>query len=180
MLRRRARLLLVAATLALAACATDLGTGFEVAETIEQSYPITVGRLVDAHMDTRHRLRIYLQICQDATQDGMICSDDDLRVMALVEAEKRSLLERIAERYLVDGRDKPVYVYGPLCDGFEEMIVVPRCQSAVAIGIWDPRLRDYVLYSTHHGSGALVNSSGFSTFLEVTGRAAGLARKAVR
>ena len=140
-----------------------------------------MGRLVDAHMDTKHRLRIYLQICQDAAPDGsMVCGDDDLRVMALVEANKRSLLERIAERYLNDGRDKPVYVYGPRCDGFEEMIVVPRCQTAVALGIWDPRLRDYVLYSTHHGSGALVDSEGFNSFLEVTGRAAGIVRKAAR
>ncbi len=177
---RRARVALCALALAtlLPACATDLGTGSRVISELQESYPITVGRLVDAHMDTRHRLRVYLQICQDAGPEGMVCADDDLRVLALVEADKKSLLERLAQRYLADGRDKPVYVYGPLCDGFGEMIVVPRCQTAVALGIWDPRLRDYVLYSTLHGSGSLIESDGFNTFLEVTGKAAGLARKA--
>lgn len=162
------------------ACATNLGTGSSIAEEITATYPITVGRLVDAHMDTRHRLRVYLQICQDAGPDGMVCSEDDMRVLALVEADRKSLLERIAQRYLADGRDKPVYVYGPLCDGFGEMIVVPRCQTAVALGIWDPRLRDYVLYSTLHGSGSLIESEGFNAFLEVTGKAAGLVRKAAK
>jgi hypothetical protein len=142
------------------------------------THPITVGRLVEARMDTSHRLRVYLQICEDATPEGIVCSDDARRVLAMVEAKRKSLLQRLADRYLKDGRERPVYVYGPICDGLEEMILVPRCQIAVAMGIWDPYLQDYVIYSTLHGSGSFVESEGFNTLMEVTGRAAGIARKA--
>lgn len=167
-------------SLALGACATDLGTGSDVVETLLSAHPITVGRLVEAHMDTTDRLRVYLQICEDATPEGIVCSQDGRRVLAMVEADRRSLLKRLAERYLKDGRDHPVYVYGPICHGLEEMILVPRCQIAVAMGIWDPYLQDYVIYSTLHGSGSFLESEGFSTFMEVTGRAAGVARKAAK
>jgi hypothetical protein len=172
--------LLTASVLLLSACAKDLGTGRQVIQGLQTSYPITVGKLVSANMDTSKRLRVYLQICQDAGPDGPVCPDDGLRVLAMVEGNKKSLLRRIAERYLVDGQEKPVYVYGPMCEGLQEMILVPRCQTAVALGIWDPNLKDYVFYSTIHGSGSLVESEGFNTFLEVTGRAAGIARKAAR
>ena len=162
------------------ACATNLGTGHQVLESLQTSYPITVGKLVEAHMDTNDRLRVYLQICEDAGPEGAVCSDDGLRVLAMVEARKKRVLERLAHRHLVNGAERPVYVYGPMCEGFEEMILVPRCQQAVAIGVWDPYLRDYVVYSTLHGNGSFVESDGFETFLDLTGRAAGLARKAVR
>ncbi len=169
------------ALVALPGCATNLGTGDTVVAELHTSFPTTVGKLVDAHMDTRHRLRVYLQICEDAgPDDGPVCSDDGLRVLALVEARKKRVLERLAHRHLVNGAERPVYVYGPMCEGFEEMILVPRCQHAVAIGVWDPYLRDYVVYSTQHGNGSFVESEGFETFLDLTGRAAGLARKAVR
>jgi predicted small secreted protein len=172
--------LVVAAALLLPACATNLGTGSRIAHLIETTYPITVGRLVEAHMDTGHRLRVYLQLCQDIGLGGLVCSEDDLRILAVVEAEKKSLLHRLAERYLDEGREKPIYVYGPMCEGLEEMILVPRCQTAVALGVWDPYLKDYVLYSTLHGSGALVESAGFNTFLELTGKAVGIIKKAAK
>ena len=171
---------LALASLLLPSCATDLGTGADIARTLRQSYPITVGRLVEAYMDTSHRLRVYLQLCQDLGMEGMVCSEDDLRILAVVEAEKRGVLHRLAERYLEKGRDRPVYVYGPTCEGMEEMILVPRCQMAVALGVYDPHLKDYVLYSTLHGSGSLVESEGFHTFLELTGKAVGLAKKAAK
>lgn len=180
MQRPRRALTVVLTAFLLGGCATDLGTGSNVVESLLKTHPITVGRLVEARMDTNQRLRVYLQICEDATPEGVVCSDDGLRVLAMVEANRRSLLKRLAERYLQDGRDHPVYVYGPICDGLEEMILVPRCQIAVAMGIWDPYLQDYVIYSTLHGSGSFVESEGFSTLIEVTGRAAGLARKAAR
>lgn len=167
-------------SLLLTACATDLGTGSRVVETLMASHPITVGKLVEAHMDTSDRLRVYLQICEDATAEGIVCAEDSRRVLAMVEADRKSLLRRLADRYLKDGKDHPVYVYGPICDGLEEMILVPRCQIAVAMGIWDPYLRDYVIYSTLHGSGSFVESEGFSTLMEVTSRAAGIARKAAK
>ncbi|UCE85879.1 MAG: hypothetical protein JSU66_16390 [Deltaproteobacteria bacterium] len=172
--------LAVAASFLLSGCATNLGIGVQTVKQLEASYPITVGRLVEAHMDTGSRLRVYLQLCQDLGIAGMACSDDDLRILAVVEAEKKSLLRRLAERYLDEGREKPVYVYGPMCEGLEEMILVPRCQHAVALGVWDPYLQDYVLYSTEHGSGSLIESEGFNTFLELTGKAVGIAKKAAK
>ena len=88
-------------------------------------------------------------------------------------------LRRLAERYLIEGRDKPVYIYGPMCDGMEEMVVVPRCQNAIALGVWDPYLNDYIVYSTLHGD-SVMESEGFQSFLEVTGKAAGVVRKAAK
>jgi hypothetical protein len=171
----------VAGALALlAGCATDLGTGAKVVEALGSNYPITVGRLVEARMDTSSRLRVYISICDDAGPEGPVCAEEGLRVLAMVESRRTRVLKRLANRYLRDGSEKPLYVYGPLCDGMEEMILVPRCQKAVAIGVWDPLLRDYVIYSTLHGSGSFVESEGFDTFLEVTGRAAGIARKAAK
>jgi predicted small secreted protein len=173
-------LLVVATSLLLSACATNLGIGSQTVKHLETSYPITVGRLIEAHMDTGSRLRIYLQLCQDLGLGGMACSEDDLRILAVVAAEKKSLLRRLAELYLDEGREKPVYVYGPMCEGLEEMILVPRCQQAVALGVWDPYLHDYVLYSTEHGSGSLIESEGFHTFLELTGKAVGIVKKAAK
>lgn len=160
-------------------CTTNLGTGSKVVYSLKTSYPITVGRLVAAKLDPSRRLRVYLQICQDANDEGPVCSNDDLRVLAMVESGEKRLLKRLAERYLVEGKDKPVYVYGPMCEGLEEMILVPRCQKALAIGIWDPNLRDYVVYSTLHGDSVL-QSEGFENFLEVTGKATSVVRKAAK
>ena len=161
-------------------CATNLGTGTEVVQDLSTHYPITVGRLVTAHLDPSKRLRVYLQICQDAGPDGPVCSEDDLRVLAMVESNRESLLKRLVERYLEAGKEQPIYVYGPMCEGMSEMILVPRCQTALALGIWDPLLRDYIVYSTLHGTGSFLESEGFDTFLEVTGRASGLARTAAK
>ena len=161
------------------ACTTNLGTGSQVLQHLRASYPITVGRLVATHLDPSRRLRVYLQICQDGDEGGPVCSEGDLRLLAMVESGRKSLLERLAERYLVEGREMPVYVYGPMCDGLAEMILVPRCQTALALGIWDPNLKDYVIYSTTHGDGVL-ESEGFERFIEVTGRASGIARKAAK
>lgn len=180
MLRAAALLALILGTPIVGGCATNLGTGTDVVATLEASFPITVGRLVTAQLDTGHRLRVYLQICEDADAHGPVCSEDSLRVLAMVEANKKSLLRRLAERYLEEGRDHPVYVYGPLCEGLQEMILVPRCQVAVALSIWDPHLEDYVVYSTAHGSGSFLESEGFNTFLELTGRAAGIMKKAAK
>lgn len=172
---------LVATMLTLATgCATNLGTGERVIDELYNAYPITVGLLVEAHLDTRERLRIYLQVCEDGDHRGPICDDTGFRVLAMVHAEKKSLLERIDQRYLELGKEKPVYVYGPACDGMEEIILVPHCQQVVALGIWDPHLLDYVFYSPGHGSGSFVQSPGFEAFLEVTGRAAGIVRKAAK
>ncbi len=170
--------LLPLTSLLLPGCATNLGTGGQAMLQIDQNYPITVGRLVESYLDTSSRLRVYLQICEDAGPQGPICSEGSVRMLAMVEAQRTSLLKRIDERYLKAGKERPVYVYGPVCDGMGEMIMVPRCQVAIALGIWDPNLRDYVFYSPRHGSGSLIESQGFNTFLEITGRAAGIARKA--
>jgi len=160
-------------------CSTDLGTGTKVVQSLQASYPITMGRLVTAQLDPSRRLRVYLQICQDGDEGGPVCSESDLRLLAMVESGRKSLLERLAERYLVEGREMPIYVYGPMCDGLKEMILVPRCQTAMALGIWDPNLKDYVIYSTTYGDGVL-ESEGFERFIEVTGRASGIARKAAK
>jgi hypothetical protein len=175
-----AGLLAVLFPLILPACATDLGTGNDVLQDLAETYPITVGRLVSSEMDTRHRLRVYLEICEDADAMGPVCSDKTLRILALVEGQKQSVLERISDRYLHQGREKPIYVYGPVCEGLGEMIVVPRCQIAKAISVWDPTLEDYVVYSTEHGSGSFLESNSFQLFLDITGRAAGIAKKAAR
>lgn len=171
--------LLVVVVLVPTACTNDLGTGSRVLQDLQSHYPITVGRLVTAQLDPARRLRVYLQICQDGDEGGPVCSESDLRLLAMVESGHKSLLERLAERYLLEGREMPVYVYGPMCDGLQEMILVPRCQTAVALGIWDPNLKDYVIYSTTHGDGVL-ESEGFERFIEVTGRASGIARKAAK
>lgn len=176
---RRILLALVVATLVATGCGHNLGTGNQVVADLRTSYPTTVGKLVTAYLDPSRRLRVYLQICRDADAQGPVCLDNDLRVLAMVESSRKSLLERLATRYLQDGGDKPVYVYGPMCEGFEEMILVPRCQNALAIGIWDPHLRDYVVYSTLHGDSVL-ESEGFENFLEATGKAAGVVRKAAK
>ncbi len=175
-----AMLSLGAACMLLAGCATDLGTGDHVVKELKQSYPITVGKLVSAQMDTSKRLRIYLQICQDATQNHVVCDESSFRVLAMVEADKKKILHRLADRYLQEGKEYPVYVYGPMCEGWEEMVIVPHCQKAVAIGIFDPHLQEYIVYSTLHGSGSFVESDGFNSFLEVTGKAVGTAKKVVK
>lgn len=167
-------------TLALFGCATDLGTGKSVISELNNNFPITVGRLVEAHLDKDDRLRIYLEACDQRGPGQVVCHDKSFRMLAVVNAEKKSLLQRIDERYLEAGKDAPIYVYGPHCEGAEEMIVIPRCQQALALGIWDPYLDDYVFYSTQHGSGSFVESDGFESFLNVTGRAAGIVRKAAR
>jgi hypothetical protein len=171
---------LFALTLALfiLGCATDLGTGLQVMEQLEEAYPITVGKLVAAHMDPSRRLRVYVSLCHE-NPDGAVCGREEPRVLAMVESGEKRLLERLAERYLIEGRDKPLYIYGPMCDGLEEMVVVPRCQSAIALGVWDPYLNDYIVYSTLHGD-SVMESDGFATFLEVTGKAAGVVRKAAK
>ena len=160
-------------------CATDIGTGLSVMEKLEDAYPITVGKLVAAHMDPSRRLRVYVSLCHESPSGPATCGREEPRVLAMVESGERRLLERLAERYLIEGRDKPVYVYGPMCDGMEEMVVVPRCQNAIALGVWDPYLNDYIVYSTLHGD-SVMESEGFENFLEVTGKAAGLVRKAAK
>jgi len=168
----------VALAIAVAGCATNIGTGSQVMEKLEETYPITVGKLVAAHMDPSRRLRVYVSLCHESPK-GPVCGREEPRVLAMVESGERALLERLAERYLIEGRDKPVYIYGPMCDGMEEMVVVPRCQNAIALGVWDPYLDDYIVYSTMHGD-SITQSEGFQTFLAVTGEAAGLARKAAK
>jgi len=168
----------LALALLLTGCATNLGTGLGVMEQLEEIYPITVGKLVAAHMDPSRRLRVYVSLCHE-NPNGPVCGREEPRVLAMVESGERRLLERLAERYLIEGRDKPLYIYGPMCDGLEEMVVVPRCQAAIALGVWDPYLNDYIVYSTLHGDGVM-QSEGFETFIEVTGRAAGLVRKAAK
>ena len=164
--------------LLLSGCAMDIGTGLGVMEQLEETYPITVGKLVAAHMDPSRRLRVYVSLCHE-NPNGPVCGREEPRVLAMVESGERNLLERLAERYLIEGRDKPLYIYGPMCDGLKEMVVVPRCQSAIALGVWDPYLNDYIVYSTLHGD-SVMESEGFETFLDVTGRAAGLVRKAAK
>ena len=173
---RQARVTTLALAGLLAACATDLGHGLGVMEQLQETYPITVGKLVAAHMDPSRRLRVYVSLCHENPQ-GPVCGREEPRVLAMVDSGERRLLERLAERYLIEGRDKPVYIYGPMCDGMEEMVVVPRCQSAIALGVWDPYLNDYIVYSTMHGD-SVTQSEGFENFLDVTGKAAGLVRKA--
>ena len=173
-------LCMLAVAVMLSACATDLGTGKKAVAELEQTYPITVGRLVKAEMDTSRRLRIYLEICEEGVDGELACHENTMRVLAMVEAEKKSILERLANRYLPEGTDRPIYVYGPMCDGLKEMVIVPHCQTAIAVGVWDPALREYVIYSPMHGSGSFVESEGFNTFLKVTGKAVGTAKKAVR
>src|SRR5262245_6270150 len=170
--------LLAAALLASLGCATDLGTGVQEMEKLEETYPITMGKLSAAHMDRGRRLRVYVSLCHE-NPTGPVCGREEPRVLAMVESNERRLLERLAERYLIEGRDKPVYIYGPMCDGMGEMVVVPRCQNAIALGVWDPYLNDYIVYSTLHGD-SVMESEGFQSFLEVTGRAAGLVRKAAK
>jgi len=160
------------------ACATNIGTGRKVMEKLEDTYPITVGKLVAAHMDPSRRLRVYVSLCHE-NPTGPVCGREEPRVLAMVESNERKLLERLAERYLVEGRDKPVYIYGPMCDGMEEMVVVPRCQNALALGVWDPYLNDYIVYSTLHGD-SVMESEGFQNFLQVTGQAAGILRQAAK
>ena len=172
------QVLVVLFAVALLGCATDLGTGLQVMEKLEETYPITVGKLVAAHMDPSRRLRVYVSLCHENAK-GPVCGRDEPRVLAMVESGEHALLERLAERYLVEGRDKPVYIYGPMCDGMEEMVVVPRCQNAIALGVWDPYLNDYIVYSTLHGD-SVTESEGFDKFLEVTGKAAGLVRSAAK
>jgi hypothetical protein len=171
-------LLTLLLALGLTGCATDLGTGFQVMEELQETYPITVGKLVAAHMDPKRRLRVYVSLCHENAK-GPVCGRAEPRVLAMVESGERKLLERLAERYLIEGRDKPVYIYGPMCDGMEEMVVVPRCQNAIALGVWDPYLNDYIVYSTLHGD-SVMESEGFENFLEVTGKAAGVVRKAAK
>ncbi len=175
------RALIVALALALlsSGCATDLGTGLSVMEQLEETYPITVGKLVAAHMDPSRRLRVYVSLCHESPNGPAQCGREEPRVLAMVESGERRLLERLAERYLIEGRDKPLYIYGPMCDGLKEMVVVPRCQNAIALGVWDPYLNDYIVYSTLHGD-SVTKSDGFENFLEVTGKAAGMVRKAAK
>ena len=161
-----------------AGCATDLGTGLQVMEKLEETYPITVGKLVAAHMDPSRRLRVYVSLCHE-NAGVPVCGREEPRVLAMVESNERKLLERLAERYLIEGRDKPIYIYGPMCDGMGEMVVVPRCQNAIALGVWDPYLNDYIVYSTLHGD-SVMESQGFENFLSVTGEAAGFVRKAAK
>ncbi len=160
------------------ACATNMGTGSSVVEQLSASHPITVGRLIRAEVEPSRRLRIYIQLCQNIDA-AWVCDDNDLRVLAVIESGEKQLLKRLAQQYLVQGRDMPVYVYGPPCDGLQEMILIPRCQTAIALGVWDPSLRDYIVYSTLHGDG-LMKSDGFNEFIEVTAKATSLARNAAR
>ena len=120
------RALIVALALALlsSGCATDLGTGLSVMEQLEETYPITVGKLVAAHMDPSRRLRVYVSLCHESPNGPAQCGREEPRVLAMVESGERRLLERLAERYLIEGRDKPLYIYGPMCDGLKEMVVV--------------------------------------------------------
>lgn len=165
---------------ALVNCATDIGTGTTVMQQLEETYPITVGKLVAAHMESSRRLRIYVTLCDDSHKNKPpVCPPNEPRVLAIAESGEKKLLKRLSERYLIEGRDKPVYVYGPMCEGLDEMVIVPNCQMAVALSIWDPYLNDYIVYSTLHGDSA-VESDGFQKFLEVTGKAAGVVRKAAK
>ncbi len=155
---------IVSAGFTLGGCSTDVGTGLQVMEKLKESHPITVGKLVAAYMDGS-RLRIYLSACRESLQ-GPVCGRDEPRLLAMIESGERQLLERLAERYLIEGREKPLYIYGPMCDGLEEMVVVPRCQTAIALGVWDPYLNDYIVYSTLHGAN-LIESEGVQELLEV-------------
>ena len=160
------------------ACATDIGTGTHVIEDLRQDYPISVGRLVHADVEPSRRLRIYLQLCQ-REGSGYTCAEDDPRMLAMIESGEKKLLKRLAHQYLTEGSGMPVYVYGPPCEGLGEMVLVPRCQSAVALGVWDPHLKDYIVYSTLHGD-SMVSSPHFENFIEVTARATSVAKGAAK
>lgn len=159
-------------------CATNMGTGSKVVEELVSSHPITVGKLIRADVEPSRRLRIYIQLCQNIDRTW-VCEEDDPRMLAVIESGEKQLLKRLAQQYLVEGQEMPVYVYGPPCEGLEEMILIPRCQTAVALGVWDPSLRDYIVYSTLHGDG-LMKSDGFNEFIEVTAKATSLARNAAK
>ncbi len=159
-------------------CATNMGTGTRVVEDLASDHPITMGKLVRAHVEPSRRLRVYLQLCQNI--DGVwTCDEHDPRILAVIESGEKQLLKRLAQQYLVEGSEMPVYVYGPRCDGLEEMILIPRCQTALALGVWDPNLRDYIVYSTKHGD-TVIKSDGFENFIDVTARATSLARNAAK
>ena len=106
---RKALVATLALALLLTGCAMDLGTGLGVMEQLEETYPITVGKLVAAHMDPSRRLRVYVSLCHE-NPNGPVCGREEPRVLAMVESGERSLLERLAERYLIEGRDKPLYI----------------------------------------------------------------------
>ncbi len=161
-----------------AGCATDMGTGERVVEDLLSDYPITVGKLIRADIEPSRRLRIYIQLCQNV--DGVLtCEDHNQRMLAVIQSGEKKLLQRLANQYLANSGEMPIYVYGPPCDGLEEMILIPRCQTAVALGVYDPSLRDYIVYSTLHGDGML-NSDGFANFIEITATATSLARNAAK
>ena len=77
--------LFAVALLLSAGCATDLGTGLQVMEKLEETYPITVGKLVAAHMDPSRRLRVYVSLCHE-NPTGPVCGRDEPRVLAMVES----------------------------------------------------------------------------------------------
>ena len=160
------------------ACATDIGTGTTVVEDLQQDYPISVGRLVHADVEPSRRLRIYLQLCT-REENRFVCAEEDPRMLALIESGEKKLLKRLAHQYLEEGSEMPVYVYGPHCEGLGEMVLVPRCQTAVALGVWDPHLKDYIVYSTLHGD-SMVSSPQFENFISVTARATGVAKNAAK
>ena len=179
MLRRTACGLALAIWTVLAmACTTDIGTGTTVVEDLRQDYPISVGRLIHADVEPSRRLRIYLQLCH-REGSGYTCADEDPRMLALIESGEKQLLKRLAHQYLIEGSEMPVYVYGPPCEGLGEMVLVPRCQTAVALGVWDPNLQDYIVYSTLYGD-SMVTSPQFENFIEVTARATGVAKGAAK
>jgi hypothetical protein len=159
-------------------CATDIGTGEGVVKDLLSDYPITVGKLIRADIEPSRRLRIYIQLCENV--DGvLLCEDHNQRMLAVIQSGEKKLLERLATQYLAKAGQMPIYVYGPHCEGLEEMILIPRCQTAVALGVYDPALKDYIVYSTLHGDG-LLNSAGFANFIEVTGKATSLARSVAK
>ena len=160
-------------------CATDIGTGETVVDHLKQDYPISVGRLVHADVEPSRRLRIYLQLCLRNDGPGYTCTEDDQRMLAVIESGEKKLLKRLAHQYLAQGSEMPVYVYGPHCDGLGEMVLIPRCQTAIALGVWDPHLRDYIVYSTLHGD-SMVSSPEFENLIEVTARATGVAKNAAK
>ena len=86
----RAPFFVVALALVVAGCSTDLGTGFQVMEKLEETYPITVGKLVAAHMDPSRRLRVYVSLCHE-NATGPVCGREEPRVLAMVESGERKL-----------------------------------------------------------------------------------------
>lgn len=165
----------------LLACATNLGTGESVYRELQSSYPIAIGRLVAAQVEPSRRLKVYLQLCEmrDVSPIALDCKEEDPRLLAIIESSETKLLKRFAQQYLPLGQEMPVYVYGPSCDGLGEMILIPRCQRAVAISVWDPHLRDYIVYSTMHGD-TVLESSGFENLVQATSRITGVARRAAK